>query len=390
MRRPARSVATALAGAAVALVAGCGTAAPAVSGPAPEVTAAGAPLLATSLATTAGTWAVAVMGGSAASHNNFWQLFVRPSGSARWKLVTPTGTADNGGLVLAAATGPTLITGFRPSQYLTYTPLTVSGDSGRAWSSTGPLDGVLADIPDALAAEPRTGRLLALLADGTVERAAPAYTTWTTLASRSSLAATQAGGRCGLRALTAAAYTPSGVPLLAGTCSRPGTAGIFAGTGTAWQPAGPAMPATLAAQTVRVLRLTATASKVVALLAVGSGHNASALAAWSADNGRHWALSPPLRLDDAVVTSAAFGPAGTAAVVTTGGRAEVISSNGSRWDALPLLPAGTATLAPGSGGEVDALAVHRSTLTIWHLSPGGTTWTKTQVITVPIQYGSSG
>ena len=83
--------------------------------------------------------------------NNFWQLFVRPAGSRGWKLVTPRGTADNGGLVLAAGAGPSLITGFRPSQYLTYTPLTSTADGGQAWSSTGPLDGTLANVPDALA-----------------------------------------------------------------------------------------------------------------------------------------------------------------------------------------------------------------------------------------------
>jgi hypothetical protein len=129
----------------------------------------------------AGTWAVAVMGGSAASHN-FGQLFIRPAGSQRWKLVTPPGVPDNGGLVLAAA-GPSLITGFRPSQYLTYTPLTTTADGGQAWSSTGSLDGALANVPDALAPAPRTGRLLALLADGTARLPAPAYTKWTTLAT---------------------------------------------------------------------------------------------------------------------------------------------------------------------------------------------------------------
>jgi len=81
MRRPRRSTAPALAVASAALVAGCGGAAPAVSGPAPEVTTAGARFLATALVTPAGTWAVAVMGGSVASHNNFWQLFIRPVGS---------------------------------------------------------------------------------------------------------------------------------------------------------------------------------------------------------------------------------------------------------------------------------------------------------------------
>ena len=59
------------------------------------------PGLATSLATTGGTWAVAVLGGPAAQHDNFWQLFVRPATSAAWRLVTPPGVASNGGLVLA-------------------------------------------------------------------------------------------------------------------------------------------------------------------------------------------------------------------------------------------------------------------------------------------------
>jgi hypothetical protein len=389
MRRPARSAAAALAVASAALIAGCGSAAPAAPGPAAEVTTAGARFLATSFVTPAGTWAVAVMGGSAASHNNFWQVFIRPAGSQRWKLVTPPGAADNGGLVLAAA-GPSLISGFRPSQYLTYTPLTATADGGRAWSPAGPLDGALANVPDALAAAPRTGQLLALLTDGTARQAAPGYTKWTTLATPRSLGATAAGSRCGLQNLTAAAYTPSGVPLLAGTCSRTGTTGIFAGTGGTWQAAGPAVPAALARQPITVLRLTTTANQVVALLRAGSGHAARLLAAWSGDNGRHWALSPPLRPGGAAAASASFGPAGTAAVITAGGRAELITGAGSSWHELPVLPPGTATLAPGAGGQADALAVHRGTLTIWQLPPRGSTWAKTQVINVPIQYGSSG
>ena len=48
-------------------LAGCGSAAPAASGPAAEAPPGGAPFLATSLATAAGTWAVVVMGGSVAT-----------------------------------------------------------------------------------------------------------------------------------------------------------------------------------------------------------------------------------------------------------------------------------------------------------------------------------
>jgi hypothetical protein len=78
MRRPSRSAAASLALAAAALMPGCGSAAPAARGPAPEAPRGGAPFLAMILATTAGTWAVAVMGGSVATNNNFWQLFARP------------------------------------------------------------------------------------------------------------------------------------------------------------------------------------------------------------------------------------------------------------------------------------------------------------------------
>ena len=191
---PARRAMIAMTLASAALTAGCGSTAGSGPGPAPQAPPAGAPFLATSLGTAAGTWAITVMGGSAASHNNFWQLFMRPAGSTEWKLVTPPGVADNGGLVAADASGQSLITGIRPSQYLTYTPLTTTRNGGQAWSPAGPLDAALADAPDALAAAPGTGHVLALLTNGTVKAAAAGYTRWTTLASQRSLATTPPAG----------------------------------------------------------------------------------------------------------------------------------------------------------------------------------------------------
>ena len=387
MSRPARTAA-ALALAAVALIAGCGSPAPAAPGPAAEAPPAGAPFLATSLVTAAGTWAVAVMGGSAATHDNFWQLFARPAGSQQWKLVTPPGTADNGGLVLAG-TGRSLITGFRPSQYLTYTPLSLTRDAGQAWASTGPLDGALANLPDALAAASPAGNLLALLTDGTAVLAAPGYARWTTLATHASLAATSAGRRCGLQNLTAATFTTSGTPMLGGGCSHPGTAGIFAGTGGTWHAAGPALPAALAAQPVQVLRLTSTKSGTVALLTAGTGSASSLLAAWSSDSGGHWVLSSPLRLTGAAPSSASFGPGDAAAIVLNGSRGEAIAGPGAPWRALAALPPGTATLAAGPAGGLDALAVGRTKMTVWRLAPGSAAWARAQVINVPVQFGSS-
>ena len=387
MNRAGLSAAVALALAAAALLAGCGSAAPAAPGPAPEAPPAGAPFLATSLVTPAGTWAVAVMGGSVAANNNFWQLFERPAGGADWKLVTPPGTADNGGLVLASA-GQSMITGFRPSQYLTYTPLTVTRDGGQAWSSASPLDAALANVPDALAAAPTGGHLLALTAGGTATMAAPGYTRWTTLATLRSLAATPAGKRCGLQTLTAAAFSSAGLPLLGGTCDRPGVVGIFTGTSGTWQLAGPALPASLASQQMQVLRLTSTASGTAALLEAGTGPGASLLAAWSADGGGHWSLSPPFHMNGATPISASFGPGNTAAVVLSGSQGETIASPAA-WRSLPRLPAGTATLAPDAAGALDALSVKSTRLTVWQLAPGSAAWAKAQAINVPIQFGSS-
>jgi hypothetical protein len=390
MTRPARPALAVLALAAAALTAGCGSAAGSGPRPAAPAPPAGAPFLATSLVTPAGTWAIAVMGGSVSSHNNFWQLFYRPAGSTTWKLVTPPGVADNGGLVAASASAGPLITGIRPSQYLTYTPLALTRDGGQAWSPAGPLDAALAATPDALAAAPRTGHLLALLTGGTVKAAAPGYTRWATLTTQRSLATTPAGRRCGLTSLTAVTLTPAGMPLLAGRCHRPGTAGIFAAANGTWQGAGPALPAGLDHQDTTVLRLARTSPGMVALLETGSGPDASLLAAWSAGHGDHWIVSPPVRLHGARVASASFGPDGAAALVLTGGRAETIIGAGASWRPLPALPAGTATLAPGPAGGFDALAVHRTRLTIWQLGPGSVGWRTTQTMNVPVQFGSSG
>jgi hypothetical protein len=385
MNRPLRPLALLTVTAAAVLAAGCGAAA---SPPGAPPAAGALPSLATATATDAGMWAVAVMGGAAAQHNNFWQLFARPAGAASWRLVTPPGVASNGGLVIAPHGGRSLTAAFRPSQRLVFTPLAVTSDFGAGWSSAI-LDAPLANVPDALAAAPGSARLLALLTDGTVE-VSGSGATWTPLVTRRTLAGSGAGARCGLQQLTAAAFSPAGAMLLAGGCAHPGTAGIFADSGGAWRPAGPALPAALAGQPVTVLRLTSTGSGLVAVLQAGTGQSASLLAAWSADGVGRWNLSAPFRLGAAAVAAASFGPAGETAVTLTGGRGLTIAGPGQAWRQLPALPAGTATLAPGPGAALEALAVHGSRLTVWRPGTGDTGWTQVQAITVPIQYGSSG
>jgi hypothetical protein len=378
MRRFRRGAGLALAcGGMVVLAAGCGTeTAPAST---PPLRVQNAPL-STSLVTAQGTWAVTVMGGSAADENNFWQLFVRPAGATRWSLVTPEGVADNGGLV--AADGTSLLVGFRPSQGLAFSPLATSSDTGQDWTP-GLLDADLADVPDAMAVAP-SGQTLALLHGGGIETAASAAAAtagqWSRLTALSALAASAPGRGCGLVAVNAVSFGQNNVPMAAGSCVRRGVAGVFADRGGAWQAAGPVLPAGFGGDQVQVLGLARTADGNAALLAAGT----SLLAAWS-DGGR-WTVSAPVA--GATVSASGFGPGGSVWVLLGGGRAETIGGPGGSWQALPALPAGTATLAPGAGSAAyDALAVAGSRLTVWRFAAGA--WAQVQVINVPITYGSS-
>ena len=369
--------------AAAAVTVGCGTAADqtgAAARPPP-------PSLATSLVTATGTWAVAEMGGSAANHNNFWQLFARPAGTTTWRLVTPPGVASNGGLVIATPGAGTVVAGFRPSQNLAYSPLATTRNNGAVWSP-GLLDVRLADAPAALAAAPGSGRLLALLTNGSAELSSPGGTHWATLATMRSLARSAAGRRCGLESLAGAAFSPLGVPLLAGTCRHRGTAGVFAHTGGVWRLAGPPFPAGMPGQPSRVLGLTVAGNRETALLAAGTGRDTTLLAAWSAGGGR-WASSSPLPLGGSEVVSVSIGPGGAVGAVLNG-RAGVIGGPGSAWQWLPFLPAGTQTLALGPAAQVEALAAAGATFTAWTWPPGSAAWAKTQTLRVPVQYGSSG
>ena len=386
-RWPATAVAAALV---PAVLAGCGsTRASGTGQPATPAT----PSLATSASYPDGTWAVLVMGGSAAQHNNFWQVFTRPAGKqAAWRLATPLGVASNGGIAVAATGGPSLVAAVLPSQDLRFSPLSRSTDGGAKWAADGLLDTPLAAMPSALAAAPGGG-LIALTRAGAAEVAGHPGGSWARLATERSVASSPAARSCGLTSLTAVGYTASGSVLLAGTCSGGGHAGIFTHGAGGWVAAGPALPAALAGRPVAVLQLARSGAADMALLQVGTGQSASLLGAWSAGNGSGWQLSQPYRLAGAQPRSAAV--AGRAlGVLLRDGRAVTVTGPGAAWQALPALPAGTAalpagamTLAAGPAGGFQLLTARLSRLSVWVAASGG--WTRSQVIKVSIPYGSS-
>ena len=210
------------------------------------------------------------MGGSAAQHNNFWQVFVRPGQAGAWKLATPLGVASNGGITVAAEGGPALAAAIRPSQDLSFSPLASSSDNGAKWAQAGLLDAPLAAGPGRAGGR---ARRRADRADQDRRRGAqgrtrgrpgpgwPASTRWPRPAGRGCLPAQ----------LTSVAYSPSGAPLVAGACTRAGQAGIFRLAGGRWSPIGPALPAALARQDVEVLQMAPAGHAVAALLAAGRG-----------------------------------------------------------------------------------------------------------------------
>lgn len=357
--------------------------------------------MATSVASPDGTsWAAVEMGGSAAQHNNFWELFVRPAGAAKWNLATPPGVASNGGLTTASTGARSVVAAFLPSQDLTFSPLSTTSDSGAQWAASAPVSPGLAATPDALAAGPG-GKMLALTAAGDVDAGSSLGATWTRLVTAKALVASPAGRGCGLTGLTAVGWTPAGTAMVAGTCSKPGRAGIFTRTGTGWQDVGPALPGSLSRGPVEVLAAATTGTRMTAIIAAGTGSSAGAsgvaprastavlVAAWSGDGGSTWSLSPSLRAGPGVARSLSIWSDGTTGIVLAGRRGETIGWQAGSWQSLPALPAGTATLAQGSGTDLVALAAHASTLTAWQLPAGAKAWALTQTTQVPVPYGSS-
>ena len=376
--RPVRHRAALTAVLGAALLAGCGSAGGHGQG---GQAAAAAPLATAMTVAGGGTWAIVAMGGSTADENRFWELFARPAGSAKWALDTPPGVADNGGLV-ASGGGGSLTVAFRPSQGLTFSPLATTGNDGKTWDA-GLIDAPVAAVPDALAAH--GGSTLALLDDGAIDQAGAAGAPWTRLAAPGAVAASAAGRHCGVSALTAVAYLPSGTPLAAASCARAGIVGIFESAAGTWQAAGPAAPGD---GPVRVLRLAGTTAGDTALLASGAAGAASLRAAWTSD-GTSWTTSPPLPAGSRQVLAVGTGPGPAVWALLSGGRAATVAGPGAAWRQLPAPPPATAALAAGPGGSTDALAIVGTTLTVYQLTPAGA-WSKAQAINVPVQYGSSG
>ena len=89
--------------------------------------------LPSSVSTLDGSWVDLPMGDLSVATNTFWQVLHAVPGTSRWSVVTPTGVADNGGLVTGAAAAAAVV-GFLPSQLLHFSPLAQSSSGGKVWT----------------------------------------------------------------------------------------------------------------------------------------------------------------------------------------------------------------------------------------------------------------
>jgi hypothetical protein len=336
--------------------------------------------LAGAVMTGGATWAVLDMGKPTGGQNFFWQLVTAASDADAWRLVTPPGVADNGGLVVAPTVGG-LVAGFLPSQELAFSPLAITVDGGRTWTP-GVLPQPLAASPSALdaAAQPLAavgGGDAALLARG------DSWSSWRVGVPASSVLSQPSALACGLTGITAVAS--GAATLLGGRCTTPGVLPVFELDVSAgvWHQVGAPTAARRLGQS-EIVRLSSSFALVLTTHAGGT----ALVAAW-AQGADQWALSSVRAVPRGgrVMSSSPTSGGGADVVIrtATGWLGEAVTRSG-RWHDLPTLPADTQVLAP-RGDSVDALVTHGRDLTVWRLS--GSTWSETQRLVVPLEYGSS-
>ncbi len=353
--------------------------------------------LATTVETSEGAWATIAMGHLGQPQNTFWQLFFQPKGGSSWSdKVAATAVATNGGLVLASAGGGLVVVGVEPSEGLRFSPLIASSDSGHSWSN-GLLDQGLSSRPDALALNTSGGALALVGTEGATSilevRSTNSLSSWRTMAIEKTLASSLAES-CGVQSIEGVTFAGAR-PAVGVSCSRHGIVGVAVEQGGTWHLIGPTLPSSLADDSAAVLGFDETSTRLSVLVELSSASGHSLIEASTPDGGSGWSLSPSLPLTSFdEVTS--YGPAKPnemfvlLAVSRGRDRLELVGGSGKAWQSLPSPPVGTATIAFPPGATAEALAEDNSVLTVWRLNQASDGWVKTQVMTVPIGYGSSG
>jgi hypothetical protein len=344
---------------------------------------------ATSVTMNGSIYAAIPMGDLGQSLNTFWQLFELSGGSTGWKLLTPPGIADNGGLVIEGGSPSALTVAIRPSNLLTFTPIALKANH-TSWSDGGLIPAALVGAPTAYVGTNVASFAAVKNGGGAVLRSTNG-TAWNKIGSSASLSSV-AGGSCRLAGVQALA-TNRGLPLYAGgTCVAGDRAGIFEFSGS-WRDIGPKLGSLADRSSRVVLELSATESGLEALIATSSGATTRLILAFSSTNGASWVTSDSLRIPSSadIVSSGGLGSSGAYVVWQKSGTMAAVAGANGRWTSLPRLPDHALTLAfpQGPSGRIDALGGHHSEFLAWQLDSSRSRWRQTEAFAVPIVYGSS-
>jgi hypothetical protein len=346
--------------------------------------------IATTLENSYGYWATLPMGHLSDPLNTFWQLLVRPRGSARWQDVTSFGVATNGGLVMTSPSETSLMVGTLPSNLLTFSTVASTSIGSKSWTSAPPPP-ALARSTNALTGN-ANGERLALVGKASSRKVLIETTgksAWKLLATVKQLSE-PAGHQCGLTSLTTVLLTNSG-SLIGGACQRPGVIPLLSGDSSSWHLTAPRPPSALNTYTFTVLGTYSEPSAVLALMSA-STRTATRLVIARRDAGQsHWSVTAgPMIVGSPTIESIGPSPDGVFVLYQKGYARHLVASNSTgTWTSLPEPPKGTATVSFGPSGEVQALVVNQSTLNVFTLE-ASKNWRKVQVMRVGIEYGSSG
>jgi hypothetical protein len=240
-----------------------------------------------------------------------------------------------------------------------------------------------------------TGKVLALVGQpaSSILRSDGNLSKWQTLVSEESIATSPFSRSCAVTSLTAVSFTSGGQPIVGATCSHAGRVGIFEDVDRTWRSFAPRLPTSMSHATTKVLRLTSSSGIVSAIIAARTGSHTMLFAARLLPGQSQWAVSGALVLaKSSQVLSSGTSPGGGVFVALSSGTSESVEVQASftgSWTQLPVVPDGTETVAFSKNGRVDALVSSGSVLTDYALDASHGRWRQSQVVKVPIQYGSS-
>jgi hypothetical protein len=334
------------------------------------------------------------MGHLSSRLNTFWQVFRQKSPVTPWRLDTPPGAADNGGLVRASFSSgdpPSgkVVLGFLASKLLSFSPLVSSSDARGSWNGQAVLPRALTPVPSSLVVTSSADYALVGKHGREILRASQLGGSWQPFLSRDELAQSPGGKACGVKALTSLSAAPGGL-LVGASCSHGGTSPLFIYSASVFRVVKSAAGAgqsvlgayqTMSAEVVLLAGYVKRHQQLVALVTKGSGFVTSSPLSLSANERLEWAGADKAALYVLTASGRVASPRRE--------RLLELAPGGSGWQLVSDLPVGTMAVGFSKGGQPEAFVVHDSRLSILrfdHISG----WRKLETLNVPILYNSSG